>query len=237
MATEPQLELVEERPQQFGLFHLMGLMTVLAFAFALLAPLFRALSGRQVTYLLIILAIEVAVVIGSYVFSSTARRKLLSKSGRRIGQSNLGKTKTRFFGRLATVSAFFLLAIVQVGLAIMLITYTPDKFPWEMLISQIQLGFFASNALMQLRSKRDLGAIEFFENGVSLTPNFLTPWEQIIVRPSKLYDHAVNVHILPLQKHFGQSMMTVFVAEDLKQYLLKHHGDESAAAPTDNEAS
>ena len=226
--AEPELELLDERPQQFGLFHLMGLITVLGFAFALLAPLFRALSGHQALYVLIILAIELAVVCGSYVYSSTRRKTLLSQSGRRIGQSNLGKSKTRLSGRLVTALGCLLLAILQLVVSIMLIQVSPDGFPWEMLGSQVQLAFFASNSLMQLRSNRDFGAIEFFENGISLDSFHLVPWTQIIIRPSKLYDHGINVLIQPVKKHFGQTTNTIFVSDELKQYLLKHHGEEAS---------
>lgn len=227
MASDPELELelLDEHPQQFGLFHLMGLITVLGFAFALLAPLFRALSGHQALYVLIILAIEVAVVGGSYLSSSSRRKALLSKSGRRLGQSNFGKAKTRFSGRMMTALGCLLLASLQLVVSIMLIKVSPERFPWEMLISQVQLAFFASNSMMQLRSNRDFGAIEFFENGISLDAFQFIPWTQVIIRPSKLYEHGIKVLILPVHQYFGRTTNTIFVSDELKQYLLKHHGD------------
>lgn len=233
MSTDPlsepdqQLELTDERPQQFGLFHLMGLITALGFAFALLAPLFRAMSGLQALYVLVILGIEIAVVGGSYWYSSSLRQALLSQSGRRIGQSNLGRSQTRFSGRLTTALGCLFLAIVQVVISIMIIQFSPGRFPWEMLGSQVQLAFFASNSLMQLRTNRDFGAIEFFENGISLSANQFLPWKQVIVRPCKRYKHGIKLILLPIQQNFGRSTNTIFVSEPLKQYLLKHHGDLS----------
>ncbi|PQO29123.1 hypothetical protein C5Y96_15325 [Blastopirellula marina] len=231
-ASEPELELelelLDERPQQFGLIHLMGLMTVLAFAFALLAPLFRILSGRQVTYIALILVIELFVVGGSYYLASYRRNKLLSVSGRRVGQSNFGMAKSRAFGRLATVCGLLVFAFLQLALVILVICWMPDDhFPWSMLIVQFQMGHFATNAIMQLRWDRDYGAIEFFENGMADATMQFTPWERIVVRPSKLYEHGVNLHIKPAAKYGGAMMMTIFVSDPLKQYLLKHHGDLS----------
>lgn len=235
MSTDPaseselELEIVDERPQQFGLIHLMGLMTVLAFASALLAPLFRILSGRQVTYIALILVIEVFVVGGSYYLASYRRNKLLSVSGRRVGQSNFGMAKSRAFGRLATVCGLLVWAILQLTIVIVFVGWAPnDHFPWSMLIIQAQAGHFATNALMQLRWDRDYGAIEFFENGMADATMQFTPWERIVVRPSKLYEHGVNLHIKPDSKYGGATMMTIFVSDPLKQYLLKHHGEEDS---------
>ncbi|QDU74481.1 hypothetical protein Pan97_14890 [Bremerella volcania] len=228
MASEPELELLDERPQQFGLIHLMGLMTVLALAFALLAPLFRAMSGRQAIYVLLILLIEAAIVAGSYVYTSSRRQKLLAAAGRRVGQSNFGMAKSRAFGRLATVCGLLFVAIGQVCFTIMAIWMSYDHFPWMLLVSQFQLGVFASNAMMQLRWDRDFGAIEFFENGIADATHQFTPWERIVVRPSKLYEHGVNLHVQSAIKHGGATMMTIFVSDELKQYLLKHHGEETS---------
>ena len=230
MTSDPELELelLDERPQQFGLFHLMGLMTVLALAFALLAPLFRAMSGRQAIYILTILLIEVVIVAGSYVHTSSRRQKLLAVAGRRVGQSNFGMAKSRAFGRLATVFGLLFIAILQVGFTIVAIWMSYDHFPWMLIVNQIQLGFFASNAVMQLRFDRDFGAIEFFENGISDAAQQYTPWERINVRPSKLYEHGVNLHIQPVNNYGGATMTTIFVSDPLKQYLLKHHGEEAS---------
>lgn len=236
MADEPELELelLDERPQQFGLIHLMGLMTVLAFASALLAPLFRMMSGRQVTYIALILLIQVVIIGGSYGLTSYRRKKLLSVSGRRVGQSNFGMAKSRALGRLATVCGSLVFAILQLSLVILFIYWMPDDhFPWSMLIVQAQAGHFATHAIMQLRWDRDYGAIEFFENGMADAAMQFTPWERIVVRPSKLYEHGVNLHIKPMAKYGGATMITIFVSDPLKQYLLKHHGDR----PRDEEAS
>ena len=236
--AEPQLEILDERPRQFGLIHMMGLMTVLALAFALLAPLFRAMSGRQALYVLTIVLIQIAIVVGSYLWASAKRENLLSIAGRRVGQSNFGMAKSRAFGRFATACGFLFFAILQLALVILLLSWTPDgSFPWYLFISQFQMGLFASHALMQLRSGRDFGAIEFFEHGMADATQQFTPWERIVVRPSKLYEHGVNLHIKPTSQYGGATMTTVFVSDPLRQYLLQHHGEEPAAASTDKEAS
>jgi len=227
--SKPELELLDERPRQFGLIHLMGLLTVLAFAFALLAPLFRAMSGRQATSVSIILLIEVAVFAGTYLYSSSQREKVLSVAGRRVGQSNVGMAKSRAFGRIATACGFLFLAALQVAVTFIAIGLSNHAFPWFMLINQVQMGYFACTALMQLRWDRDVGAIEFFEHGLVMNSFHFTSWERIIVRPCKLYQHGVNLHIQSGTKHMGQTMMVVFVSDPLKQYLLKHHGEETAS--------
>jgi len=227
MATEPELELLDERPRQFGLIHLMTLLTVLALAFALLAPLVRSMSSHQAVSVVAILAIEVVVFAGSYFHLSLRRERLLAKAGRRVGQSHFGMAKSRAFGRFATAIGFFFFAIVQVAVSITMIMMANDTFPWFMVISQVQLGIFAGYALMQLRSGRDVGAIEFFEHGIADATQLFTPWDQVVVRPSTLYPHGVNLHIRHTIKQGGATMSTVFVSDELKQYLLKHHGDEA----------
>lgn len=238
MANDPQLEIVDERPQQFGLIHLMGLLTVLAFAFALLAPLFRMLSGPQATSVLIILLIQLPVVVGSYVLASYRRAKLLSVAGLRVGQSNFGMAKSRRFGQLATAIGFLFFAILQVVLIVVVTGWMSNgHFPWELLVCQFQTGLFASQAVVQLRSGRDFGTIEFFENGMADAAQQFTPWDRVIVRPSKLYEHGVNLHIQPVTKHAGQTMTTIFVSDPLKQYLLKHHGEERTHVNESQETS
>lgn len=205
----------------------MTLLTVLALAFALLAPLVRSMSSHQAVSVFAILTIEVVAFAGSYFYLSMRRERLLAKSGRRVGQSNFGMAKSRALGRLATAIGFLFFAIAQVAVSITMIMMADGPFPWIMVINQVQLGFFVSYALMQLRSGRDFGALEFFEHGITDATQQFIPWDNIIVRPSKLYQQGVNLHFQHSIKQGGATMTTVFVSDELKQYLLKHHGDDA----------
>ncbi|MBA2115752.1 hypothetical protein [Bremerella alba] len=227
MDTEPELELVDERPRQFGLIHLLVLIAVLALASALLAPLFRTMTARQAVFALMILLVDMTVVAATFIFCSMLREKVLSVAGRRVGQTNVGMARSRALGRTATACNFFFMAIVYLANLILAILFAKQDFPWIVIISQVQVGIFTTILFLQLWWDRDFGAIEFFENGMAAVSFKYTPWDQIIVRPCKLYENGVNLHIQSGTKHSGATMMTVFVSQPLKQYLLKHHGEES----------
>lgn len=230
MADEPQLELelLDQRPQQFGLIHLMGLMTVLALAFALLTPLFRATSGVQNILALVVLMVPILFIAGPCVISAVRRHQILAVAGRRVGKNKIATANSRKTWQAAEAIALLILSITLVAFELWAICFFVDSFPTVMIISQALVGWFASQALMQLRWNRDFGTIEFFENGMVMASFYLIPWEKLTVRQCKLSEQSVNIHFPTEDKYGGSAMLTVAVSDELKHYLMKHHGEEAS---------
>lgn len=223
---EADLKTAEERPQQFGLMELVGLMTAVALLCALLAALLRAISPEHRFNAILIFLIQFVVLGGTVIYCSIRREQVLKVSGKRIGQGYVNAVSSVPWARNIGIGMTLLLATMQLLMMVVMIVISRGGFPWILMVSQIQLGFFAGSMFMQLRWKRDLGASEFFENGVALAPFLFTPWKLIKVRLSKLDDERIVLLFQPPNKFTAGSMTTLLVSEELKEYLLATHGED-----------
>lgn len=233
---QPEFEIPDERLQQFGLIHLIGLTTLFALVSALLAPLLRATEGSQVFDVLLVVCLEGVVVCSTFVLSTWQREKVLAVAGRRIGQSNMGRERTRSFGQCMTAGAFLFLAVLQLGFAIASFLSPSSGVPWILLFSQIVLGFCGTKAFLQMLWGRDLGSVEFFENGIVKSASRFTPWEKLTVRPNKQCDYAVNLRLVPPNWNILGTRTTVFVDLRLKVCLLKYYSNNGKCSSGDVEA-
>ncbi|GAA4424545.1 hypothetical protein [Bremerella cremea] len=244
--SEPELEVVDEPMAQFGLSHIMGLLTGLAFLFALAAPFLRTYKQNELLIFVAIVTIQTGVM-GITVFYFMIRRKsLVQRSGKRIGIGYPGTIPGKHTPALISSLALLMIGLAQLCLAI-LFTSMPlaTGIPFY-LVQQIQLGSFAGAFLMQLSWGRPIGTVEFFENGAVQSSFHMIPWQDVVLRPSAFQeDRVVMVYKVRTQlktidakglPHFhGQITKftsTLQILEPIRSYLLDHYGEKPATEAT-----
>jgi len=137
MATKPKLELVDDRPLQFGLVHLVGLTSVLALGFALLAPIFRTLPNYLAAFVLILLLVELSVVVGNWIISASHRQSVLAVVGRRISLSDDDNRNARPTSiRLMVVIGVEML-LAQIGIGIVACSLGANNVYWVVIACEI----------------------------------------------------------------------------------------------------
>ncbi|PQO29124.1 hypothetical protein C5Y96_15330 [Blastopirellula marina] len=233
--TELELELLDQRPPQFGLMHLMGLMTALALATALLVPIFRTLPAYLTAIILIVLLIELCAVIGDWFIGTTRRQGVLALAGRQISLSGDDdpQAKPTSIGKMIVIGVEVLLA--QIGIGIVAYSLGGNDVYWLVIVCQIQIALYVANQLIRQRwSIHDENA-EFFENGIILGSFQFTPWERISVRPCRLYPDRVNLHIQSATKHVGPTLKTIPVSDSMKRYLLNQYGEADRSTQANGE--
>lgn len=227
MATQPEveLELLDQRPQQFGLIHLMGLTGGLALASALLVPILRKLPIELVAILLAILLGELSFVIGHWITFATRRKNVLAVAGRRISDGSEDKRNTRpkKLEFMVVIGVEVLVAQIGIGSAAYLLG--ASEAYWVIIMCEIQIALFVAHRISRRWNCFD-DRIVFFEHGIVRQSFEFIPWERVVVRPSQLYDDSANLHIESTTRHTGPTLETVPVSTEMKRYLLKHHGEK-----------
>lgn len=230
--NEPELEDVDEKPRQFGLIHLMGLMSGLAFLCALAAPLYRMMEpGKQLQFL-IAMVMQLIIASATALFFSYRRSETLKQAGKRIGIGYPGKLPGKYGPMIIGSLGLLAFALVQLGIALF-VTSAPDASTQPLfLVQQVQLSFFAGTAMMQLVWGRSPGTTEFFENGVVIGSFSLISWEKITLRPSQ-FDES---RIVMVRREKMQSNHQVFshtstllVLEPTRSHLLARYGEAAKA--------
>ena len=227
MASEPKLELVDLRLQQFSLFHLMGLMTVVALTFALFVPHLRSLSSGQATVVIAIVLLQFVVQAGGWFTSTTGRKKVLSLAGRHVGRRTTEIVKSPAGKRNLFVVLCILIVFVQFAI-VSLASISREHFPWMIGFCEAMIGFWVFSEVIQRRWEHGEKEFEIFEHGIVFRSFEFIPWERIVVRRSKFHQDSVNLDIKSGTKYVGPTLMTIPASEEMKSYLLKHHGEEQA---------
>lgn len=228
--AEPELELLDERPAQFGLIHLMGLTGGVSLATALLVPGIRALPVDLVAIMLVVLLGGLLFVIGHWMNSAKQRNSVLAIAGRRFSDRNEDKRSPQTTRReILAVGVDVLLPQIGVGSLVYLLGRSDvwhNDIYWIIVFCEIQVVYFVAHRSVLRRWSLSDDHVEFFENGVVAQSFQFSPWERVVVRPSQLYNDRINLHIESATRYAGPTLKTVFVSPEMKQYLLKHHGEK-----------
>lgn len=225
MTSDPKLELVDLRLQQFSLFHLMGLMTAVALTFALFVPHLRSLSSGEATVVIAILLMQFAILAGGWFDSTMGRKKVLSSAGRHVGRRTTEIVKSPT-GKRILFAVFCLFFVVVQFVIVSLASISREHFPWMIGFFEAVMGFWGFSEVTQRRWEHNETGFEIFENGIVFRSFELIPWERIVVRRCKFHQDSVNLHIKSGTKYVGPTLMTIPVSEEMQSYLLKYHGEE-----------
>ncbi|QDU74480.1 hypothetical protein Pan97_14880 [Bremerella volcania] len=225
---EPELEVLDEKPRQFQLIHLIGVMTALAVLSALFAPALRALKSDQATTALMLLGTQLTVVTAAYFFGMYRRRKALQGSGARLGQSFTGSPITQKLISIFVIAGMLFLSLYILLIAVGNTSGSFKKFPIEAMYLNFLLAAMSVPFLLHIFWKRHLGVVEFFEHGVALTPMKLTPWELVEVQPHQTKQNGIQMTVSRKGKWARKLTIPALVSPELRSYLLRHHSNPDA---------
>lgn len=228
---EPELEVLDEKASQFQLIHLLGLITALAILSAIFAPLIRALDSDQATLALTLAGVQLAIAMGAYFFCSYRRRMALQRAGARLGQSFRGSPSRQYF-----ISALFIIGALMLCLFIVFssIRTSNERFDRDFLLA-VYHSFVVTSwsvySLLHITWKRHIGVVEFFGNGVALTPMKFTPWESIDVQPHENQENGILLIVTTSKKTAHVITVPALVSPKLRSYLLKDHSSPDYRPP------
>lgn len=223
------LPVVEPLPQQFGLSQLLWLLAGAALLCAIFAPVARQVSPESLWWVALRLLLQLFANIVSAWFALRDERRAWEYGGRLLGYGYLRGSWLAKLIRLGTFTWIVVVAAIQLGVVYYTLTIPPSFFGWSGLIDPILAGWWGGGTLVWLRNVRTIGATRFFENGFATATGY-TPFCKLVrVRESERYEGAIDVVVFPYPKYNSPILCTTHVSEQLKQYLLEHHGIDTKA--------
>lgn len=227
-SAENELEPTEERPQQFGLADVFLVLTGVAMVCAILAPLARTVPKESYLSVGAIVVAQVGAITVSIGWAIRRRKKLLDQTGRRLGvgykHGLFGPAWVRAFAVLGVVS-FIAIQLTYAGFILFMAS---PRFDWLMIGNVAMLGAMGGGTLLKLRQGREIGASEIFANGFVIYEIHFIPWERFRVRKSKTREGAIDITVHPRPRYSSDTISTLYVSDELRDYLLKHHGEQEA---------
>lgn len=230
--NDPEPEVVNQKPRQFQLIHLLGMITSLGVLSAIFAPAIRALSSKHATIALLVLGSQLAVITGLLFFGNYLRRKSLQGSGARLGQSH---TVSSWFQTLINIVVIGSLQFVCLAVVLLSLrkTFGPTEgFIFQLIAPSILLLAFSVPFLLHIFWRRHLGVVEFFEHGIAMSPFKLTPWELVDVQQHETKQNGIQLTVTTKGKYTRNLTVPALVSPALRNYLLKHHGEEQVDEST-----
>jgi len=206
-------------PQQFRLMDLFVLTTLVALLSAMVAPLLRGLESDYRNLLLRIVGFQLLLAAGTIVYYAKQRKKLLDKSGSRIGSAFCGQFRWRYWPIVRTVSSIVFAASFQLlfaaAMAITILDSGQIFGPISMMIDRLpvsyrvlhylhylsfldfffylQYSFSVGYAFSLYRWRAYPNTLEFFEHGIVKKGLSFIPWKRIEVRPSTFFDDKIAI--------------------------------------------
>ena len=185
---------------QFNLSLLFSLITLAAFAVALLAPILRDAQNISYARTAFILGVQ-ATGMASYLRSAVRRRRrMLEVCGMRLGVGYCGLFKWRHWPFLKSWMLTLLMTLFQMGMAILL---SPAPIHPGMFIYWIylfQVGVHSGMVFSNLIWKQYPSSFTFYEHGLVAPSRSYMTWDKVTVRPSTLYKDRIVIVIHPDEK-------------------------------------
>ncbi len=233
---EPDREVLGEQPSQFRLIQLLGVMTTIGIVCAIFAPLFRALSTDQATTALILVAIQLGTGTGAFFVLNHRRRQLTRQSGPRLGQSFTGSAELQKLISILVIGTMLAGSLAMVYLSIMQSSDDLGKQPLGMVYVNFVAVMFSVPFLLHIYWRRHLGVIEFFENGVALTPMKFTPWKLVEVHPHAEKENGIQLLVIIPGRYPRQMPIIAQIKTPLRDYLLQNHATPNRPTPQERAA-
>jgi len=207
-------------PQQFRLVDLFALTTLVALASAMVAPILRGIESDYRNRFLAIIGLQLIITAGTIVFHARKRKKLLEKTGPKIGVAFCGHFRWRYWPILRmffTISiAMIFQMIIAVAMAIDFVEYGQllhgpingmidllpvshrvlhylHYFSFLDYLLYAQTSMFAGYAFSLYRWRAYPNSMEFFEYGIVKKGTLFTPWKRIEVRPSAFFPDKIAI--------------------------------------------
>lgn len=223
------LPFVETRPQQFALSQLLWLLAGMALLCAIFSPVARQVSPESLCWVAIRLLLQLLANTVSAWFALQAEQREWEYGGRCLGYGYLRGSWLAKIVRLGTFMWIVAVAVLQLGVIYQTFTTPPRFYSWFGLIDPILAGWWGGGSLVWLRNLRAIGTTRFFENGVAAPVGQISNWGSLRVRESAKYAGAIDVVVFPFPKYNSPILCTTHVSDQLKPYLLEHHGVENEA--------
>lgn len=229
MMTDNRLPAPPGNPRQFGIVDLFAVLTVGALVSAIVAPFVRAMTPANRGNLFAIAVVQLAVVTFTVVEGANRRGKLLQQAGRRTGIGYCGTVRWQRWPLFKSILGMLSIAGAQLGFSILFAMGPPGTQPFpNLLLYQLQLGYFTGCALSRLHWRVYPNAMEFFENGIALNGVRFVPWSLIQVRPSQHFPDRVVVVMRQGEGSVAGETRTVQLARGA---ILPPSGNPPAPAP------
>jgi hypothetical protein len=231
----------EEKPLQFRLLDLFGLMTVVALVAAVAAPVLRSFESEFRNLLFVIAAMQLAIIVTTIVYYAKKRKALCDRSGIRLGVGLSGHASWRYWPVVKSVLTGLIVVAGQVAVAFKVahdlaqhgfvngpFSTLLDRLPlsyqtmeifhnvfWLIdLLYFVQLAWFVGYVFSRTRWRVYSNTIEFFQNGISRKGTDLTSWERIEFRPSTFFSDRI---VLVVQ---ASDTIVVQVSSSLRDRIL-----------------
>lgn len=221
-------------PRQFSLSDMFAMVTLAALMFAMAAPLLREMQPESTPRLLAVAGVQLLIVAGAILLATSKRRKLLERSGRRIGVAYCGEARWRHWPLAKSWLAMIALAAIQLFLALMYAT-DPDDHLLSFLMFRLQLGCFAGFAFSRYLWRAYPSMLEFFDNGVSIGGITFFPWAQVDVRDSRLFDDRIVVVLRPAPHSVAADTRVAQVSAVLRKAVFATAGARPKPADDDSQ--
>lgn len=227
-STETELQSIDERPQQFGLWGVFLFLSLAAILCAIFAPLVRTLPTESYLSVGTLILAQIGAIAFSCRRAIGQRQALLEHAGRRLGSGYkhgpFGPGWVKAFA-ICSIVGFFAIQLAFLGFFLFMAIPT---FDWLMIWNVIMLANMGGNVLLKMRQAPAIGATEIFENGLAYAGCSFMPWQLLRVRLSRKREQAIDITFHPPPRYASDTMVTLYVSDELREYLLKHHSEPEA---------
>lgn len=200
---------------------LFAIVTLAGLVSAMVAPFLREMQTENRNTLFGVAIFQLVVTAGAIAFAVNQRKKLLEKSGRRIGIAYCGEIRWRLWPVIKSSIYMILLATAQLCLALVFATgLIGDVRNPVVLMNQLQLGCIAGFAFARYLWRVYPNSMEFFDNGISLHGMTFIPWAQIDLRSSKYSADRIVVVLRPAVTSVVADTKTAQVTDALRDRLF-----------------
>lgn len=187
--------MANEDSQTFGIVDLFALMTLCALAAAFAAPFIPSLGKDASRFLLLILVVQVIFFCGAFGKSLASRQAVLKIAGEKWGRAYTGNLKWRHWPVVYSLLLTAIFVLLQLGFAIVSAKTTIS--PITSVIYNVQLSLFGGHAVARYLWRAFPGTLEFYEGGIILSGVHLCAWDDVQLRPSKLFADRIVVVLGP----------------------------------------
>ena len=223
--VKPELH---SNPRQFQLIDIFAGITLVALLTAMIAPFLRELDNDVRNRLFVSGLLQLALVIGTFVFATSQRQKLLNKSGRHLGTVFYASIKWRHWPTIKSACLMLLLGAIQIAVA-SAIAVNPSKshamYPTH-IIYQIQLAAIFGYAIARFMWRVYPASLELFENGIARGGVRFDDWKHVELRTSQFFEDRIAVVYKP-GGSMGSETLMAQISPELRDEVFAIAGQAS----------
>ena len=206
---------------QFNLSLLFSLITIMALAAAILAPLLRDVENVSYGRVAFCLGLQLLGMAAYWSFALNRRKAMLRECGQRLGVGYCGVLRWRHWPFIKSWMGTLLVALLQFAFAMVFATFPIHPGMFMFWVYLLQLGIHSGMVFSNMMWKYYPGSITFYENGILSPLRIYLPWDKVTVRPSTLYPDRMVVVIHPDANGMAGDTKVVQAHRALRERVLE----------------